>query len=407
MERALTTFPLNITERTIGKNLINTSVDHVHTNFFSETSIIILDLTYITVFTIGMLANIVIFISMIIYRQMSRSIYLYTFNLAICDLLILLFYIPTQLVYIKDQLVWKMGEEVCKLVNIILPITLTCTIGTLLAIAFDRARGLLRPFDWKANSVKRAKLALPVIWLISIVINIPLLIYPRLESSSSVEFCSEGWPDFKDGEVFWVCIFGLVFCLPLVTMIATYIVMIYVIRKKIKIRFNQRHHKKMLKMCISLLVVFAICTGFQHFFFFVTSTFSGVQIPIKTLHYLYVVSNFFVSLQASINPFIYGSLHEKCTCRQRKGNNFRSGVTAHIRSHYANGEETVKLHASSSPASGSQDYMLEKKEHPGYKVTFNISGLSKKYSTKLIVGKHMLRNGETLYDDSKDEDCEV
>lgn len=331
----------------LNQSMVHSNSSHIFTHyaFFTQASIIVLYIVYGIVFATGMIANLTILISMILHRQVqTRSIYLYTFNLAICDILILVFYIPTQMISIQDQLEWNMGEGMCKSVNIVLPVTLTCTIGILLAIACDRALGLLKPFGWKAHSLRRAKIAIPVIWFVSILINIPLLIYPKVDDTGPVIICTEGWPHHRDGELFWLGMFILAFCCPLVTLAATYVTMFGMIRKK-SIRTNTTQETKMIKISVSLVAVFAVCTGFQHVFFFVTSSFFRANLSIEALHYLYVISNFFVTLQASVNPFIYGRLHEKCRCNKKRVTRFTS-ARAHlpvIRTRYMTGVDTVSF----------------------------------------------------------------
>lgn len=88
--------------------------------FFSQASITIFLLTYICVLFIGVVGNLLTIGVVFTQRSRRRAINLYTFNLAICDMLILCFYVPTQMSQIKNQLEWTMGEMACKCVNIIL-----------------------------------------------------------------------------------------------------------------------------------------------------------------------------------------------------------------------------------------------------------------------------------------------
>ena len=60
-------------------------------------------------------------------------------------------------------------------------------------------------------------------------------------------------------------------------------------------------HKRMLRMMILLLLTYAICTGMQHMAYFAT-VITGALYP-----HLFVISNLVVSLQAAINPLIYGT----------------------------------------------------------------------------------------------------
>ena len=104
------------------------------------------------------------------------------------------------MVLMKDQLAWNMGLTMCKVVNTILPTTLCSTIATLLAIAFDRICAIVKPIEWRMNSKKRAKLLVPLIWLVSVLVNIPLMSNATLKRfNSSTPYCDEGWSSDKEG----------------------------------------------------------------------------------------------------------------------------------------------------------------------------------------------------------------
>lgn len=274
---------------------------------FSSFLIITCHIVYSMVLVIGLFANTVTCLLMLSQRTIRHSIHIYTFNLAVCDIILISFYIPTQMIFINDQLDWKMGLEMCKIVNLVLPVTLSCTIGTLVVIAFDRARGLISPFNWRADSVSMTKIALPIVWATSVLINIPLMIYPKVIRFDAVHVCSEGWKSMDIGERFWLSMFILTYAIPLFALMLAYSLMI-IFMKRHKMTVDRKQDVQVIKMGISLLFVFALCTGFQHFFFFITSSFSSINLTHDKLSVLFVISNFFVTLQASINPFIYGNL---------------------------------------------------------------------------------------------------
>ena len=287
------------------------SVNYDTVQIFSTPAVYISLILNGMVLLIGLVTNTITCISMFTRRPIRQSVHIYTFNLALCDLVLLSFYIPTQMVFIKDQLDWKMGLDICRLVNVILPVTLSCTVGTMLAIAFDRARGLLRPFEWHSHaSVAMTKVTLPIIWLVSVLINMPLLIYPRVEKVGAQEVCMEGWDDYKQGEYFWIAMFVLTYAIPLIILIIAYALM-FCYMKKHKRVVNRSQNAKVIRMGTSLLFVYAICNGFQHFFFFITSSFSIVRLSMENLSVLFIVANFFVSVQACVNPFLYGDITAK------------------------------------------------------------------------------------------------
>lgn len=308
---------MNLTAKSLNATMICTNASCLEENiilktqFFSELFITVHVVVYMTVLLVGVFTNLLTCRLIILRRHLRASSDLYIFNLAVCDLFILCFYIPTQMIQIKDQLEWKMGFFMCKLVNAILPVTLSCTIGTLLAIAFDRARSMIKPFTWRTDSIEIAKILIPIIWLISLFLNVPLFLYPKIEieENSSMTICAEGWKNRNDAERFWVFMFIFVYALPLLILILAHILFLIYIRKN-SVMMYRRLNIKLIKMSISLLFVFGVCTGFQHFFFFITSSFSSIKLPINCLAVMFVEGNFLVSIQALINPFLYGNIRK-------------------------------------------------------------------------------------------------
>ena len=192
----------------------------------------------------------------------------------------------------------------CKLNYVILPVALHASIGTLMAITVDRCRGLVAPFAWRADSLSKAKISVPIIWAISLILSSPLFKYSEMVEVTGEHYCGEMWPSPSAFRWFWTSNFILVFAIPLVVIVTTQVIMVVAVAKKTS---NRKQNKRMMTMVVALVVVFTICTGFQHFFFLI-SEFGSLHIDISTKATLYALSNCVVSLQAAVNPVIYGTL---------------------------------------------------------------------------------------------------
>lgn len=286
------------------------------TEYYTNISITIFNILYTIVLLVGIIGNGFTTSIILLRRKVRRSIYIYTFNLVICDIVILAFYVPTQMKQIQNQLRWNMGEPLCKVVNVAISVPITCSIATLVSITIDRARALITPFQWRIESWKRAKYVLPVIWLLSTLVNMPLLILPRLQLyDDSSAYCVEGWPKKIHGNMFWTAIFVINFGFPLVVIVATYLLILVTVRHERHQhfqRFRSNLHNifgsRMIKMVVGLIVVFFICSGCQHVVYFIFE-YSHINIENETIGLLFGVSNFLVSLQAALNPFLYCKLH--------------------------------------------------------------------------------------------------
>jgi len=295
------TLAQNITTN-VGAYTRNSSNVTARVQYFQQSTIIILHTLYVTVLFVGVFGNILTCAVISFRRCMRRSIHLYTFNLAVADLLILIFYVPTQMIYTQHQLNWTMGVSICKVVNVILPVALVTTILTLLAITLDRARALAKPFDWRAASKKSSQIVIPGIWVVGSIISLPLFYNPKLGVDNGDIYCSDGFPSTQVEFAYWTAMFVVVFLIPLLIIIITHAYMISSMMSD-KSSIHRTHNKRMIRMIILLVLVFTICTGMQHVNFLYSAYISTDFKPI-----LFAVSNFVVSLQAALNPVIYGTL---------------------------------------------------------------------------------------------------
>ncbi|XP_004211286.2 neuropeptide Y receptor type 6 [Hydra vulgaris] len=263
---------------------------------------------YVLVMCLGILGNLLTCTVILLKKSMRRSIHFYAFNLAVCDLMILFVYVPTQMVYIQNQLNWTMGFVMCKIAYLVLPVSLFSTIGTLLAITIDRTRGLVQPFKWHADSTRYSKFTILGVWIISLIVNIPLFIISETKSYDGNVVCVETWPNVLSGLIYWNFMFVLSFAIPLLIIIVAHIVMIYIVVKETDTK-HRKQNQRMISMLVALVLVFSICTGFQHVYFYMIEYFKDkIQLTPKAWALLFGSSNFVVSLQAALNPVIYGTL---------------------------------------------------------------------------------------------------
>ena len=244
IEQSLSNFTFTFNWYPIGENIsVLPSFNHTFTIRNNQMKSLgsLFSILYVIVFVVGVTANLVNLGLRLFTKSKGISIDVYTTNLSISDILILLVYVPTQIVYVKDHGEWRMGLLMCKMLNSLLPIALSCTICILLAIAGDRLWAVLRPMDWKVYSHRTSKRILPIIWVLSVAPNIPLIIYPKLiqGSDSSSQVCSEGWSDMKDRNIFWTSMFVCAFCIPLIALLVFCVCMVYLQKKQANFLKNQ------------------------------------------------------------------------------------------------------------------------------------------------------------------------
>ncbi|XP_038558375.1 neuropeptide FF receptor 1 like 2 [Micropterus salmoides] len=128
-------------------------------------------LAYFFIFLLCMIGNILVCLIVLENRRMRTVTNLFIFNLAISDLLVGIFCIPTTLV---DNLItgWPFSNTVCKMSGFVQGVSVSASVFTLVAIAVERFRCIVYPLQPKPT-VLVAKAAILLIWVLAVVIMCP------------------------------------------------------------------------------------------------------------------------------------------------------------------------------------------------------------------------------------------
>ncbi|XP_057299809.1 C-C chemokine receptor type 2-like isoform X2 [Hydractinia symbiolongicarpus] len=204
--------------------------------FFSPSFIISVLFLYALLLAFGIIGNLLTLMVVVINKSMRRSIHFYTFNLAVADSIILIFYIPTQMKVVFDQLLWNMGKNLCLVTSCIIPLCLSASIFTLIAISIDRYRGFKDPFKWRANSQRYAKFTIPFIWILSSSTAFPVIYYADLYADDDVSFCVEVWPSTKAELAYWSFIMSIQYIIPLIFIAAVHIYMAWGVAQRVSLQ---------------------------------------------------------------------------------------------------------------------------------------------------------------------------
>lgn len=123
----------------------------------------------------GLIGNLTIIYIILRHKYMQITPNLYIMNLAIGNLLLLIFSAPfTALTYIFDT--YPFGVLLCKIDQISQNLTLGVTIFTLMALSYDRCSSIRDPIVChtnKSNRTRRSRIGIALIWTSSIVFCIP------------------------------------------------------------------------------------------------------------------------------------------------------------------------------------------------------------------------------------------
>ncbi|XP_041654687.1 orexin receptor type 2-like [Cheilinus undulatus] len=128
-------------------------------------------LVYSFNFLLCMVGNILVCLIVLVNRRMRTVTNLFIFNLAISDLLVGIFCIPTTLM---DNLItgWPFSNTVCKMRGFVQGVSVSVSVFTLVAIAVERFRCIVYPQQPK-TTVRVAKAAIVLIWVLAMMIMCP------------------------------------------------------------------------------------------------------------------------------------------------------------------------------------------------------------------------------------------
>ncbi|KAM4577680.1 neuropeptide FF receptor 1 like 2 [Odontesthes bonariensis] len=128
-------------------------------------------LAYSFIFLLCMVGNILVCLIVLENRCMRTVTNLFILNLAISDLLVGIFCIPTTLV---DNLItgWPFSNTVCKMSGFVQGVSVSASVFTLVAIAVERFRCIVYPLQPKLTKLV-SKVAIVSIWVLAVAIMCP------------------------------------------------------------------------------------------------------------------------------------------------------------------------------------------------------------------------------------------
>ncbi len=264
---------------------------------------------YIVVLIIGTIGNVLACYIIITRKFMRRIIHIYTFNLAISDLIVVLFYVPVEIVRNEHDLQWTMGSAMCSLNNLAAPTSIVASICTLVAITLDRHRGVTKPFLWRGDSRKVLKFTIPAIWIIALVSSAPLFFVAKVVHENNASYCVEQFSSRTAMKAYWITMFALQVVVPLFIIVIANTHMIWAMQRlsrQMQQEEQHKQHKRMIRMVVLLVLVYAVCSSPQHivFFWFV---YGDLEQRHELSKNLFKAANLLIIVQSAINPIIYGT----------------------------------------------------------------------------------------------------
>ncbi|XP_041087923.1 neuropeptide FF receptor 2-like [Polyodon spathula] len=287
-----------------------------------------------------MVGNVLVCLIVMKNKRMRTVTNLFIFNLAISDLLVGIFCIPTTLV---DNLItgWPYSNVVCKLSGLVQGTSVSASVFTLVAIAVDRFRCIVHPFKPKLTLLE-AGIAVVIIWVLAVAIMCPsavMLTVSQVQDHYMVHnhdynhtyplfSCFEDWPDKQMRRIYTTVLFGHIYLAPLTLIVVMYsriVVKLYKSSVPVSNSVARGPHQphpesrnvvprkknKVIKMLITVALLFMLSWLPLWTLMLLTDYVSQTDEQLSLLTgYIFPFAHWLAFSNSSVNPIIYGYFNE-------------------------------------------------------------------------------------------------
>ncbi|NWS00769.1 NPFF2 protein, partial [Motacilla alba] len=296
--------------------------------------------SYLLIFLLCMVGNGGVCFIVLWSKHMRTVTNLFILNLAVSDLLVGLFCMPTTLL---DNIIagWPFGSLVCKMNGMVQGISVSASVFTLVAIAMDRFRCIVHPFKQKLT-VPAAVATIAVIWALAVAIMCPsaVLLQVREEkrfrlllgagnATRPVFWCREEWPEPAMRKIYTTVLFANIYLAPLSLIVLMYarigLSLSHAAAPGAGKRGREQRHgawkrkRKAIQMLVLVTLLFAL-SWLPLWTLMLLSDYaslSDLQLQLINI-YIYPLAHWLAFFNSSVNPIIYGFCNE----------NFRRGFQA-------------------------------------------------------------------------------
>ncbi|NXF08661.1 NPFF2 protein, partial [Smithornis capensis] len=289
-------------------------------------------ISYLFIFLLCMVGNGLVCFIVLRSKHMWTVTNLFILNLAVSDLLVGIFCMPTTLL---DNIIagWPFGSLVCKMSGMVQGISVSASVFTLVAIAVDRFRCIVYPFKQKLT-ISTAIVIVAVIWTLAVAIMCPSAVLLQVQEEKHfrvilgtgndtrpVYWCREEWPDPGMRKIYTTVLFANIYLAPLSLIVIMYarisIVLSHTAMPGAGKRSQEQRHsmwkrkQKVIKMLIVVTLLFTL-SWLPLWTLMLLSDYaslSDLQLQLINI-YIYPFAHWLAFFNSSVNPIIYGFCNE-------------------------------------------------------------------------------------------------
>ncbi|KAK2715227.1 hypothetical protein QYM36_010018 [Artemia franciscana] len=298
-----------------------------------EISILIpVTVIYVVIFICGLIGNVCVCIVIIKNSSLHTATNFYLFSLAVSDLTLLLFGLPSELHTYWIQYPWTLGDTFCKARGMVAEMTNCASVLTIVAFSLERYLAICHPLcAYTMAGLGRAAKITALIWIISFVSSVPFAIHTAVHYRP-YPGSTENMPEsaicgmMQVPKYLYEVSLIVFFILPMGILSVLYTLMGMKIRYKALVgqeysncvhkgdHRNSNSRKNILRMLTAVVVGFFICWApfhVQRLHFKYGLGVVRYDIFLKVNEGLFYIAGCFYFLAAVINPILYNVMSEK------------------------------------------------------------------------------------------------
>lgn len=339
----------------LNNNLLNTTQTNHLTTIVNDSSDelkfgILKICLFSTFFVLGLIGNSLVLIGIGLNKGMQTSTNLLIFNLALADVVFIIFCIPTTLFSFIGR--WPFTDFGCKLAQFISHLSAFMSIYLLVFMSIDRYLAVVRAIDSASNyrTIKNTTASIMILWLIGISISIPIgSLFTVIEFGPQSVYCLLRYLQLTPENVtnstnvteverlpieasfYWLGFVLFLYALPLTIIVVLYGLMLKFLRGA-RGQSVGRSKRRAIRMILAVILTYAFCWFFMQLLFI-----SNILLSNNTSHafanyvdILTTFANVFAYLNSCTNPILYGfmsrnfrsSFIDLLCCRYSKRNLF-------------------------------------------------------------------------------------
>ena len=289
----------------------------IGSKLLAESSKFIITFLYAASIVFGLAGNSISIYFSVTKKAGNRITNMWILNMAIADLLVTIFTMPVNLLYLHVGPRWiggTFGEISCKIVRFSCQVSIPASIAVVMVVSIDRFFAVVHPMKARAFRLK-IKIGTLAAWVCSVAYAIPYGISFGIREHDGIYYCSSWFPPLNNltsWQVYYLITFVFFYCTPLLILMVLYTLMSRKLwKRRIPVNVTEERQKsseqekrRVISALISITVVFAVFwfpAHVMHYITFFRTTDVYPKVPIEIELLFYWIGTF----NSCVNPCLY------------------------------------------------------------------------------------------------------